>query len=144
MLQVAASEARSQPNMMFAGAPDPSAVAVPAAPADPDAGLIWQANRLQRQVTALQEEREALAQHLDRMQEALLAAKKKGKQISPCPSCLTPEEAQAKSSYATSFFCNGQFPTAQCWCYNHTIALWIILYRVGSLRLVARSVACST
>ena len=43
--------------------------------------LVWQADRLQRQVAALQEEREALAQHLDHMQEALMAAKEKGK---PC------------------------------------------------------------
>ncbi len=44
--------------------------------------LVWQADRLQRQVAALQEEREALAQHLDHMQEALMAAKEKG--TPPC------------------------------------------------------------
>ena len=40
--------------------------------------MAWQADRLQRQVSALQEEREALAQHLDRMQEALVAARERG------------------------------------------------------------------
>lgn len=50
----------------------------PGGPRAQQAELVWQADRLQRQVAALQEEREALAQHLGHMQDALAAAKEKG------------------------------------------------------------------
>ena len=57
---------------------DLPALPVPVPTAAQDAELAWQADRLQRQVSALQEEREALAQHLDRMQEALAAVRARG------------------------------------------------------------------
>ena len=57
------------------------ALPIPGPAAAQDAELTWQAVRLQRQVSALQEEREALAQHLDRMQEALAAARERGEDI---------------------------------------------------------------
>ena len=57
------------------------ALPIPAPAAAQDAELAWQADRLQRQVSALQEERKALAQHLDRMQEALAAARERGEAV---------------------------------------------------------------
>ena len=72
ILQVSAALARVQPG--WDNAQEMAQMPVAA----PDAELVWQADRLQRQVNALQEEREALAQHLDHMQEALMAAKEKG------------------------------------------------------------------
>ncbi|MCJ1296665.1 hypothetical protein MMC34_008231 [Xylographa carneopallida] len=51
---------------------------IPGLAAAQDAELAWQADRLQRQVSALQEEREAMAQHLDRMQEVLTVTRERG------------------------------------------------------------------
>ena len=70
LLQASAAADRAQPA--------PGTAQLPGTPAAPDAELVWQADRLQQQVAALQEEREALAQHLDHMQYALAAAKVKG------------------------------------------------------------------
>ena len=66
---------------------DVPALPIPAPAAVQDAELAWQADRLQRQVSALQEEREALAQHLDRMQEALTAARERGEAVQHGPEC---------------------------------------------------------
>ena len=74
MLQASAAAARVQPG----SGPALGTAQAPGAPAAHDAELVWQADRLQRQVDALQEEREALAQHLEHMQDALVAAKEKG------------------------------------------------------------------
>lgn len=60
---------------------DVPALPIPGPAAAQDAELAWQADRLQRQVSALQEEREALTQHLDRMQEALTVTRERGEAI---------------------------------------------------------------
>ncbi len=62
---------------------NPSLAQEPGMSAAHNEELVWQADRLQRQVAALQEEREALAQHLDHMQEALMSAKEKGIALLP-------------------------------------------------------------
>ena len=76
LLQASASPARVQPGM--GPAPRDVALGPGEASGAQQAELLWQADALQRQVAALQEEREALAQHLDHMQDALVAAKEKG------------------------------------------------------------------
>ncbi len=107
-------------------------------PAAHDTELVWQADRLQRQVDALQEEREALAQHLDHMQDALMAAKERG------DSLLSPTEKRPHTAAAL-------LEALACTCHKCWTASWTpsrgMKYNIaqcsGSACSKLRSLQCS-